>query len=186
MRVLVAGFKHETNTFASNRADWSAFERGEGLPKPVHGEALLDMISTVDVSASGFVHQARDFGWTIVPGFWCGAVPSSYITAAAFEKICDAIIADVRQLDFDAIYLDLHGAAMAESFDDAEGELLKRIRDIVGQTLPIVASLDLLFVLILTSTTLKQVSARLSCWSVWFATTAASPSPASDCLFSFR
>ena len=143
MRVLVAGFKHETNTFASNRADWSAFERGEGLPKPVHGEALLDMISTVDVSASGFVHQARDFGWTIVPGFWCGAVPSSYITAAAFEKICDAIIADVRQLDFDAIYLDLHGAAMAESFDDAEGELLKRIRDIVGQTLPIVASLDL-------------------------------------------
>ena len=40
MRVLVAGFKHETNTFASNRADWAAFERGESFPKPTHGDAM--------------------------------------------------------------------------------------------------------------------------------------------------
>lgn len=122
----MAGFKHETNTFASNRADWAAFERGETFPKPVHGEAMLEMISKVDVSASGFVRQAREYGWTVVPSLWCGAVPSSYITDAAFEKICETILADVRQPAFDAIYLDLHGAAMSESFDDAEGELRLR------------------------------------------------------------
>ena len=143
MRVLVAGFKHETNTFASNRADWAAFERGETFPKPVHGDAMLEMISKVDVSASGFARQARSYGWTVVPSLWCGAVPSSYITDLAFEKICETILADVRQLAFDAIYLDLHGAAMSESFDDAEGELLKRIRDVVGPGVPVVASLDL-------------------------------------------
>ena len=143
MRVLVAGFKHETNTFASNRADWAAFERGEVFPKPVHGQAMLEMIGKVDVSASGFARQAQERGWTLVPSLWCGAVPSSYVTDEAFEHVCAAILADVRQLKYDAIYLELHGAAMAESFDDAEGELLKRIRDIVGPKMPIVASLDL-------------------------------------------
>jgi microcystin degradation protein MlrC len=43
----------------------------------------------------------------------------------------------------DAIYLDLHGAAVAEHADDSEGELLARLRRIVGPALPIVASLDL-------------------------------------------
>jgi len=143
MQILVAGFKHETNTFALNRADWAAFERGETFPKPVHGQAMLEMLSQVDVSATGFVRQAQQRGWSITPSLWCGAVPSSYVTDDAFERICATIIADVKRLDFDAIYLDLHGAAMAESYDDAEGELLTRIRRIVGPTIPIVASLDL-------------------------------------------
>ena len=43
---------------------------------------------------------------------------------------------------FDAIYLDLHGAMVAENTEDGEGELLRRIRGIVGPDLPIVASLD--------------------------------------------
>lgn len=143
MRVFVAGFKHETNTFASNRADWAAFERGESFPKPTHGQATLDMISKVDVSATGFARVANKNGWTLHPSLWCGAVPSSYVTDAAFEKICDAILGDVRKLDFDAVYLELHGAAATESLDDAEGELLRRVRAAVGPRMPIVASLDL-------------------------------------------
>lgn len=143
MQVLVAGFKHETNTFASHRADWAAFERGETFPKPVQGQAMLDMLDRVDVSASGFVRQARQRGWTIAPSLWCGAVPSSYVTDEAFEHVCATIVADVRNQRFDAIYLDLHGAAMAVSHDDAEGELLARIRAVVGPDLPIVVSLDL-------------------------------------------
>lgn len=143
MRVLVAGFKHETNTFASHRADWAAFERGESFPPPVHGAAMLEMLMKVDISATGFAHQAHARGWTLVPSLWCGAVPSSYVTDDAFERICAHILADVQRQDFDAIYLELHGAAMAESFDDAEGELLTRIRRIVGPHMPIVVSLDL-------------------------------------------
>ncbi|ARP80024.1 microcystin degradation protein MlrC [Bordetella genomosp. 8] len=143
MRVLIAGFKHETNTFASNLADWAAFERGEMFPKPVRGQAMLDMLATVDVSATGFARQARARGWTLVPSLWCGAVPSSYVTDDAFERICASILEDARKLDFDAIYLELHGAALTVSFDDAEGELLARIRAVVGPDIPIVASLDL-------------------------------------------
>src|SRR5260370_2593505 len=50
---------------------------------------------------------------------------------------------DVKKLGpFDAIYLDLHGAMVAENTEDGEGELLRRIRGVVGNDLPIVASLD--------------------------------------------
>ncbi|MFP3570550.1 M81 family metallopeptidase, partial [Paraburkholderia sp. SIMBA_030] len=72
-----------------------------------------------------------------------GAVPSSYVTAEAFEKISTEICEDVKNKQFEAIYLDLQGAAMAEGIDDAEGELLARVRALVGDAMPIVASLDL-------------------------------------------
>lgn len=143
MRIFMAGFKHETNSFAAHRADWAAFEQGASFPKPTHGADMLDMVARVEMSATGFVRQARERGWTIVPSLWCGAVPSSYVTDDAFERICETILTDVRGLDFDAMYLELHGAAMTESHDDAEGELLRRIRRIVGPSMPIVVSLDL-------------------------------------------
>jgi len=143
LRVFVAGFKHETNTFAPNLADWAAFERGESFPPPVHGKPMLDMVMEVEISATGFARQAQQRGWTLVPSLWCGAVPSSYVTDEAFEHICEVIIADAQNLEYDAIYLELHGAAMAQSFDDAEGELLTRIRRVAGPSVPIVVSLDL-------------------------------------------
>ena len=43
---------------------------------------------------------------------------------------------------FDGVYLDLHGAAMVESFPDAEGELLRRVRADRRETLPLTISLD--------------------------------------------
>ncbi|CAG9257429.1 Microcystinase C [Paraburkholderia unamae] len=143
MKVLIAGFKHETNTFAPDLAPWSAFEAGEIFPPAVRGEPMLAMLDKVPVPGMGFLRFAREQGWEAVPSLWCGAVPSSYVTAEAFEKICAEICADVKSKQFEAIYLDLHGAAMAEGVDDAEGELLARVRALAGDDIPIVASLDL-------------------------------------------
>src|SRR3546814_11453936 len=42
----------------------------------------------------------------------------------------------------DAVYLDLHGAMVTETYEDAEGELLRRIRAVVGPEIPVVISLD--------------------------------------------
>jgi len=43
----------------------------------------------------------------------------------------------------DAVYLDLHGAMVTEHFDDGEGEILRRVREVIGKDLPLVVSLDL-------------------------------------------
>lgn len=143
MKVLVAGYQHETNTFAPTRADWAAFNRGDAFPAFVHGRAMLAQLSGVNLPVGGFIDAARSLGWQLVPSSWCGAIPSSYVTEDAFERIAAAILADVRRGGFDAVYLDLHGAAVAEHVDDSEGELIARIRREVGAGLPIAASLDL-------------------------------------------
>ena len=143
MKVLVAGYQHETNTFAPSKADWAAFNRGDSFPAFVHGQAMLDQMRGVNLPIGGFIDAARTRGWRLVPSSWCGAIPSAHVTEDAFERISASILEDVAHGGFDAVYLDLHGAAVAEHVDDSEGELIARIRHAVGADVPIVVSLDL-------------------------------------------
>ncbi len=148
-RVLIAGYQHETNTFAPSLADWAAFNRGDSFPAYVRGADLLSRLTGINLPVGGFIDAARARGWALLPSCWAGAIPSSFVTRDAFERLAGAICADVAaaiapgQAGLDAIYLDLHGAAVAEHVADSEGELLARLRALVGPALPIVASLDL-------------------------------------------
>lgn len=145
-RILVAGFQHETNTFAPSLADWAAFNSGEAYPAYVQGETMRQQLSGMNMPAAGFMAQAQGYGWEVVPSVWAGATPSSYVTVDAFETIAGHILEDIRRAlasGLDGIYLDLHGAAVAEHVDDSEGELLQRIRSLVGSDCPVVVSLDL-------------------------------------------
>lgn len=143
MKILVAGYQHETNTFAPTKADWAAFNRGDDFPAFVRGQAMLDKLTGLNLPIGGFIDAAITRGWQLVPSSWCGASPSSYVTQDAFERMSASIMADVNKGGFDAVYLDLHGAGVAEHVDDTEGELITRIRQGVGKDIPIVASLDL-------------------------------------------
>jgi microcystin degradation protein MlrC len=143
MRIFVAGFQHETNTFAPSKADWPAFESGSAFPAYCVGSAMLDRLGGTSMPMGGFIRSARQRGWTLRPSAWAGASPSAHVTRDAFERIAGQIVGDAQQGGFDAVYLDLHGAAVAEHVDDAEGELLQRLRAVVGETMPLVTSLDL-------------------------------------------
>ena len=142
MKILLAGFQHETNTFAPSKAGYENFARGEGFPPMVRGGELL-ALRDVNVPAGGFILAAEARGHTLIPVVWAGASPSAHVTRDAYERIAGEIAASAAAGGFDAIYLDLHGAMVAEHADDGEGELLGRLRRIVGPSIPIVASLDL-------------------------------------------
>ncbi len=145
-RILIAGYQHETNTFAPSLADWTAFNTGESFPAFVRGEALVQQLTGLNLPVAGFIDAARREGWVLVPSSWAGATPSSYVTRDAFERISQAILDDVKAAlgqGLDGVYLDLHGAAVAEHALDSEGELMARVRALVGPSVPIVASLDL-------------------------------------------
>jgi microcystin degradation protein MlrC len=146
MRIFIAGYQHETNTFAPDLADWAAFNTGHSFPAYQRGAAVVTMFKDINVPIGGFIQAANEQGWELIPSAWAGATPSSYVTTEAFERICGDICEDlihaVKQ-GIDAVYLDLHGAAVAQNADDSEGELLARIRAIVGPNVPIVGSLDL-------------------------------------------
>jgi len=141
-KILIAGFQHETNTFAPSPATYESFVRGEGHPPMARGDAVL-AIRDVNLPIGGFIQASERQGHTLLPVIWTAASPSAQVTEDAYERIVGEIVAAAGEGGFDAIYLDLHGAMVAQHVDDGEGELLARIRAKVGPSVPVVASLDL-------------------------------------------
>src|SRR5882672_1361925 len=142
-RIAVGGFQHETNTFAPQRATWDDFERSDAWPGFVHGPELIDAVEGYNIPIAGAVKTLQSLGHELVPLCWCSAPPSSYVEKDAYEKVAGCIVEDLTaQGPFDGVYLDLHGAMVAEHYEDGEGELLRRIRGVVGDRIPIVTSLD--------------------------------------------
>ncbi|HEX6959776.1 MAG TPA: M81 family metallopeptidase [Ferrovibrio sp.] len=144
-RIALAGFQHETNTFAPQKATLDKFVEGEGWPALTEGPAMFETFEPMNIPIGGFIASARPKGWRLEPICWAAAQPSSYVTDEAFDfvagKIADGLAALKGRID--AVYLDLHGAMVVESHEDGEGELLRRVRAVVGPDLPVVASLDL-------------------------------------------
>lgn len=143
-RIAVGGFQHETNTFAPLKATWAMFEEVDGWPGFSRGSGLFPAIEGVHLPITGAVEALRGLGHEIVPLSWCAATPSAHITEDAFERIAAVLLEDIASArHLDGIYLDLHGAAVCEHLEDGEGELLRRIRALVGDSMPISVSLDL-------------------------------------------
>jgi len=142
-RIAVGGFQHETNTFAALPATFADFESPDAWPGLVRGGALLDAVQGINLPAAGFVDEARAAHAELVPLAWCSAQPSGRVTRDAFERISAMLLEGLAAAgSLDAVYLDLHGAMVAEHVDDADGELLNRVRQLVGRDVPVVASLD--------------------------------------------
>jgi microcystin degradation protein MlrC len=144
-RVAIAGFQHETNTFAPTRATLDLFIKGEGWPPLTEGKDIVEVFSPMNIPIGGFMNAAKPKGWELHPIVWAAAAPSSYVSTEAFEYVAGKITAGIAALKgrIDAVYLDLHGAMVTEAHEDGEGELLRRVRAIVGPDMPIGVSLDL-------------------------------------------
>lgn len=144
MRIAVGGFQHETNTFAPEKAGFEDFERGDGWPALSRGPALFDAVEGVNLPISGFIDTSLREGHEPIPLTWCSAVPSAEVEESAYGRITAMICDDLAVAGpLDAVYLDLHGAMVAEHLEDGEGALLARVRALIGPDVPLVASLDL-------------------------------------------
>lgn len=144
MRIGVAGFQHESHSFALFPADIPAFEKPGGFPPLSRGAAVRAALAGTRVPAAGAIEAAEAAGHEIIPLAWGMAMPSAPVTRAAFETIAGWIVEGAAAaMPLDGLYLDLHGAMMAEHAPDGEGELLRRLRARLGPDLPIAVSLDL-------------------------------------------
>src|SRR6195952_4856454 len=143
-RIAVGGFLPETNTFAPTKATYDGFLHGGGGPPMREGAKLLEKMRNINVGIAGFIPAAEAMSWELVPTIWCAASPSAHVTKDAYERVAKAIVDGVRAAGaIDAVYLDLHGAMVAEHIDDGEGEIIARVREVIGGDLPLVVSLDL-------------------------------------------
>ena len=143
MRILIGGFQHETNTFAPSKAPYENFVREGGWPGLRRGAAIFETMVDRNLPIAGFIEHMKGTRHQLVPSAWAACEPSAHVTEDAFERIAGMIVDAVRDEKPDAVYLDLHGAMVTEHLDDGEGELLARVRGVVGPHAPIVASLDL-------------------------------------------
>ncbi|KAA2213362.1 M81 family metallopeptidase [Teichococcus oryzae] len=146
MRIAIGGFLHESHSFAPRPTGWPEFRKPGGFPGYVRGGALVETLRPTSVASAGAIAEAEARGFELVPLSWCFANPAGPVNEEAFERICACLVADlVRVLDegpLDGVYLDLHGAMVAENFPDGEGEVLRRVRAVIGPDMPLTISLD--------------------------------------------
>lgn len=146
MRIAIGGFLHESHSFAPRSTEWEDFLHPGGFPPFQRGAAMIDTLRPSAVPAAGAIAVGEARGDTLVPLAWAFANPAGPVRAGAFERIAACIVADLtaalQEAPLDGVYLDLHGAMVAEEYPDAEGELLRRVRAVVGPDVPVAASLD--------------------------------------------
>lgn len=134
MKIFTGGIVAETNTFAPFPTGASAFEsgllfrRGESVAEPHQ----MDLCRV-------YIESARALGWEVaaglraMPGGGGGVVPQPL-----YEQLRDELLDDLRaSLPVDAVLLGLHGAMVAADEHDCEGDIIERMRGIVGPSVPI-------------------------------------------------
>lgn len=141
-RIAIAGFQHETNTFAPMPTKLEDFQMGGAWPGLMRGHEVLETFTGLNIPLSGFIDAGDDM--ELVPLFWGAAEPGGYVDQASFDEMVAMITDDIAAAGtLDGIFLDLHGAMVTDDFQDGEGEVLRRVRAVVGDDLPIAVSLDL-------------------------------------------
>ena len=145
MRIAIAGVAHETNTFAEGLTTLDDFQRSGGFPGLMHDEDVLDSMAGTATCTGGFIDAAREAGdITLKPLLWTFAQPSGVVAQEAFEALAGDLLERLQAaMPVEGVLLDLHGAMVTEQLEDAEGELLRRVRALVGESVPVVATLDL-------------------------------------------
>lgn len=136
MKILIARMNHETNTFSPVATPLAAF----GANGPAWGEDAYRENKGMRTAMSAFIDAAEREGAQIVTPVSASANPSGPVDAAAYEAICEAIVAAAPGCD--ALMLDLHGAMVAQQTPDGEGDLLERLRAALPDA-PIAVALDL-------------------------------------------
>lgn len=138
-RILVAQFRQESHSFVPGRTTVADFE----LSGVRRGEAALERAGNRETD--GYLDAAEDLGATLIPTIDVRGMSGPKVSDEAFELFTSEITAAVRDNlgSFDGVMLGLHGAMVTETLDDAEGEILARVREIVGPEVPIAATFDL-------------------------------------------
>lgn len=132
MRLLIAKVSHETNTFSPVPTPVARFcPDGETL---LTGQAAIDFYRGTTSCIGRYLAIADELGAEVVLPVAAAAPPSGPVDDEAFDLFCGLITDALRQQTFDAIMLDLHGAMVTRQYEDAEGELLRRVRAVAPDT----------------------------------------------------
>lgn len=140
MRIFTASLATETNTFSPVPTDRASFEMAFYAPPGRHPETPT-LCSSPMLALRRRARQ--DDSLTVIEGTAAWAEPGGLLNRSAYEGLRDEILDQLRAaMPVDGVVLGLHGAMVAQGYDDCEGDLLSRVRDIVGPDVLVAAELD--------------------------------------------
>ena len=139
MRIFTAALATETNTFAPIWIDRRAFEASLYAPPGKHPASPTLCSAPITVGRE----LARSEGFELIEGTAAWADPAGPVNRVAYESLRDEILGQLRAaMPVDGVVLGLHGAMVADGYDDCEGDFLTRVREIVGPDILVCAELD--------------------------------------------
>lgn len=134
MRLFVASVATETNTFSPIPTSLENFKEGLFARPGEHPEQATLCTAPMVVAR----RRARAEGWTLIEGSCFWAEPAGTVARQAYEFMRDEILGQLKAaMPLDGVLMGLHGAMVADGYDDCEGDLLARVRAIVGPKVPI-------------------------------------------------
>ena len=134
--IAIGGIMHESNTFSDTRTDYGAFSQ-------TFARYLINAWEETHHEMAGFIQGATQYDYTAHPTLMASATPAGPVTDDAFDRLTDMLIQHLKSIPkYDGLLLALHGALVAESYPDGDGEILRRLREALGRDLPIVVTLD--------------------------------------------
>jgi microcystin degradation protein MlrC len=138
-KVLTAEMSHETNSFSRQETDEQAFRNRYVLM----GDEAIAERGQANTELAGFLDAGRAHGWHM--SIMCSAQPRAQAAGSGKQRLTGSAIQSfpcIKQHPFDGLLLGLHGAMDLDFCEDGEGELLSRIRSVVGEKMPIAITLD--------------------------------------------
>lgn len=139
LRIFTAALATETNTFSPVCIDRRAFEESLYAPPGQHPDTPT--LCTAPITVGRQVCARK--GWTLIEGTATWADPAGLVNRLAYEGLRDEILGQLTAaLPVEAVVLGLHGAMVADGYLDPEGDLIARIRDIVGPDVLVCAEID--------------------------------------------
>jgi microcystin degradation protein MlrC len=139
MKIFAAGIATETNTFSPVPTGLEDFDiqRGKDALEGRINHPSLDLSQT-------WGRQAQARGFDFVFGLMAWAMPLGTTVRSAYESLRDEVLSDLRAaMPVDVVLLNLHGAMVAQGYEDCEQDLIRRVRDVVGPSAVIGAEFDL-------------------------------------------
>ncbi len=140
MRLFMAGLSTETNTFSPIPTGRAAFFGNRFFRQ----EASLQPAGWGNVAMREWRTLAEAGGLEITESLSAAAQPAGLTVRAVYEELRDLILEDLRAAPRpDIVLLNMHGAMVADGYEDCEGDLLTRVRAVVGPDVVIGTELDL-------------------------------------------
>ena len=138
-RIALLGLYHESNTFLKTKTSLKDFEKGHLL----YGEDIRAEYSEAFHEIGGMLEVLDASAFEPVPLVFAEATPGGTITDDTLQFLFDKISSELRDKGpFDGIMVALHGAAVCESYPDMDGWWLEKLRTLVGDSKPIIGTLD--------------------------------------------